>query len=95
MPAHLTASALCRRVHTALPGDVATPASSRAVDVDVVVVGGGIVGLSVCRELMARYPGISAVVLEKEATLAAHQTGRNSGVIHCGAYYKPVRQPWL
>ncbi|HEY8038267.1 MAG TPA: L-2-hydroxyglutarate oxidase [Polyangiaceae bacterium] len=56
---------------------------------DVVVVGGGIVGLATALALTARKPGASLVVLEKEERLAAHQTGRNSGVIHAGLYYKP------
>jgi L-2-hydroxyglutarate oxidase len=57
------------------------------VTAPVVVIGGGIVGLSVARALANR--GQDVVVLEKEATLAAHQTGRNSGVIHSGLYYAP------
>jgi len=57
--------------------------------VDAVVVGGGIVGLATSLALLARRPGASLVVLEKEPRLAAHQTGRNSGVIHAGLYYKP------
>jgi (S)-2-hydroxyglutarate dehydrogenase len=57
--------------------------------VDAVVVGGGIVGLATSLALLGRKPGASLVVLEKEATLVAHQTGRNSGVIHAGLYYKP------
>ena len=57
--------------------------------VDAVVVGGGIVGLASALALLDRKPGASVVVLEKEAALAAHQTGRNSGVIHAGLYYKP------
>ena len=56
---------------------------------DILVVGGGIVGLGVAHTWLARHPGASAVVLEKEDRVAAHQTGRNSGVIHSGAYYKP------
>jgi L-2-hydroxyglutarate oxidase LhgO len=56
---------------------------------DVVVVGGGIVGLATGLAVLARRPGASLVVLEKEDALAAHQTGRNSGVIHAGLYYKP------
>lgn len=56
---------------------------------DLVVVGGGIVGLATARELVARCPGIKLVVLEKEPTVAAHQTGHNSGVIHSGVYYRP------
>jgi L-2-hydroxyglutarate oxidase LhgO len=57
--------------------------------VDAVVVGGGIVGLATSLAILARKPGASLVVLEKESALAAHQTGRNSGVIHAGLYYKP------
>lgn len=57
--------------------------------VSVVVIGAGIIGLATALELTARYSGIRLVVLEKEATLAAHQTGHNSGVIHSGIYYKP------
>jgi L-2-hydroxyglutarate oxidase LhgO len=56
---------------------------------DAVVVGGGIVGLASALALLDRRPGASLVVLEKEPGLAAHQTGRNSGVIHSGLYYKP------
>jgi L-2-hydroxyglutarate oxidase len=56
---------------------------------DVVVVGGGIVGLSTAMQLLERFPGLSVTVLEKEAMLAAHQTGHNSGVIHAGVYYAP------
>jgi L-2-hydroxyglutarate oxidase len=54
----------------------------------VIVIGGGIVGLAVARELTLRR-GYSVTVLEKDATWAAQQTGRNSGVIHSGLYYKP------
>ncbi len=57
--------------------------------VDAVIIGGGIVGLATGLALLAARPGATAIVLEKEATLAAHQTGRNSGVIHAGLYYKP------
>jgi L-2-hydroxyglutarate oxidase LhgO len=57
--------------------------------VDIVLVGGGIVGLASALALLERKPGASLLVLEKEADLAAHQTGRNSGVIHAGLYYKP------
>ena len=53
------------------------------------VVGGGIVGLAVARELTRRRPGTRVLVLEKEDRLAAHQTGHNSGVVHAGLYYKP------
>src|SRR5947208_16717998 len=63
-------------------GTMTTPAF------DVAVVGGGIVGLSAAMALTARHR-LSLVVLEAEGTLAAHQTGHNSGVIHSGLYYKP------
>jgi L-2-hydroxyglutarate oxidase len=56
---------------------------------DCVVIGGGIVGLSVAWALLERKPGINISVLEKEDGWARHQTGRNSGVIHSGIYYKP------
>jgi (S)-2-hydroxyglutarate dehydrogenase len=56
---------------------------------DVVVVGGGIVGLGVARELLQRRPQASVCVLEREADIAAHQTSHNSGVIHAGVYYVP------
>lgn len=54
-----------------------------------IVVGGGIVGLAVARELTRRRPGADVVVLEKEDRLAAHQSGHNSGVVHAGIYYRP------
>lgn len=53
------------------------------------IVGGGILGLAVGRELTERYPGVEVVVFEKEDGLARHQTGHNSGVVHAGIYYKP------
>ncbi|MEM7623762.1 MAG: L-2-hydroxyglutarate oxidase, partial [Planctomycetota bacterium] len=53
------------------------------------VIGGGIVGLSTAYRFLERHPGRRVIVLEKEDRLAAHQTGRNSGVIHSGIYYKP------
>lgn len=56
---------------------------------DVVVVGGGILGLSTARALGATRPDLDIVVVEKESELAQHQTGRNSGVIHAGLYYAP------
>jgi 2-hydroxyglutarate dehydrogenase len=58
-------------------------------DCDFAVVGGGIVGLAVARELLRRHPGASLSLLEKEPELAAHQSGRSSGVIHAGIYYEP------
>ena len=56
---------------------------------DVVIVGGGIIGLATAREVLRRYPRLTVVVLEKEREVAAHQTGHNSGVIHAGMYYVP------
>jgi len=56
---------------------------------DYAVIGGGIVGLSTAWQLRQRQPDKSIVVLEKEAMLAVHQTGHNSGVIHAGIYYEP------
>jgi glycine/D-amino acid oxidase-like deaminating enzyme len=56
---------------------------------DVVVIGGGIVGLSVARELTRQLPRLRLAVLEKEERVGAHQSGHNSGVIHSGVYYKP------
>jgi L-2-hydroxyglutarate oxidase len=53
------------------------------------VVGGGILGLAVADRLLTDRPGAHVTVLEKEQTWAAHQTGRNSGVIHSGLYYPP------
>src|SRR5262245_8887180 len=56
---------------------------------DCAVIGGGIVGLSVAWTILGERPGSKIAVLEKEGSLAYHQTGRNSGVIHSGIYYKP------
>ncbi|WP_300156675.1 L-2-hydroxyglutarate oxidase [Solidesulfovibrio sp.] len=56
-------------------------------DSDFLVVGGGIVGLSIARELAGRHPGARIAVLEKETSLGAHASGRNSGVLHAGFYY--------
>lgn len=56
---------------------------------DLIVIGGGIVGLAAAWSIASRYPGLRMLVLEKEQHTAAHQTGHNSGVIHSGIYYKP------
>ena len=56
---------------------------------DVLVVGAGIVGLATARAVLRARPEHSVVVVEKEATVGAHQSGRNSGVIHAGVYYEP------
>jgi len=55
----------------------------------VVVVGGGIVGLATAFRLQQRIPGARVIVLEKEREVALHQSSHNSGVLHCGLYYKP------
>ena len=56
---------------------------------DFAIVGGGIVGASTAYKLRLKYPDAKIALLEKEQNLALHQTGRNSGVIHSGIYYKP------
>ena len=56
---------------------------------DVVIVGGGIVGAATLYQLQLRYPDRTMLLIEKEAGLADHQTGNNSGVIHSGLYYPP------
>lgn len=56
---------------------------------DVVVVGAGIVGLATARALLRARPGLKIAIVDKEATVAAHQTGHNSGVLHAGVYYAP------
>lgn len=56
---------------------------------DVIIVGGGIVGLATARQLLKSDPSLRLLVIEKETEVAQHQTGNNSGVIHSGLYYKP------
>jgi 2-hydroxyglutarate dehydrogenase len=56
---------------------------------DFAVVGGGILGLAVARELLIRHPGARLSVLEAESAIGRHQTGHSSGVIHAGIYYRP------
>lgn len=56
---------------------------------DFMIIGGGIVGLSVGMSILERQPNAKILILEKEKKLAQHQTGNNSGVIHSGIYYKP------
>jgi L-2-hydroxyglutarate oxidase len=53
------------------------------------VVGGGILGAAIAREVLRRHPDSEVTLFEKEDRLAAHQTGRNSGVVHAGLYYQP------
>uniref|UniRef100_A0A8D2HCQ2 L-2-hydroxyglutarate dehydrogenase, mitochondrial n=1 Tax=Urocitellus parryii TaxID=9999 RepID=A0A8D2HCQ2_UROPR len=94
----------CGRARGGFPGSfsgVCGPASGRpwplcggvrsasSSSFDIVIVGGGIVGLASARALILRHPALSIGVLEKEKDLATHQTGHNSGVIHSGIYYQP------
>jgi (S)-2-hydroxyglutarate dehydrogenase len=58
-------------------------------DVSVIVIGGGIVGLATAYRLLEARPDLRVTVVEKEAELATHQTGHNSGVLHAGLYYAP------
>lgn len=69
-------------------GGTAKP-GRRRYDCDVLIVGGGLVGLATAHALRAARPGAEVLVLEKEPGLARHQSGRNSGVIHSGVYYRP------
>lgn len=76
--------AVRRQVHAAVASrDVA------GMRWDAAVIGGGIVGLAVARQLLLSRPGMCVIVLEKEARVGQHQTGHNSGVIHAGVYYSP------
>src|SRR5882724_10485753 len=59
------------------------------VKADFLIVGGGIVGLALAHRLGRQHPGCKIIVLEKEPRVGTHQSGRNSGVIHSGIYYKP------
>ncbi len=70
------------------PEQTASDATSMQ-QTDVLIIGGGIVGLATAYRLSAQFPDLRITVLEKETVLAEHQTGRNSGVLHSGIYYKP------
>lgn len=61
----------------------------QSVQYDIIIVGGGAVGLATALQLLAKNPRFKVVVLEKETAVAYHQTGNNSNVIHSGIYYKP------
>ena len=56
---------------------------------DIIIIGGGIIGLATGLKLKTLRPSLSVAILEKEKEIASHQTGHNSGVIHSGLYYKP------
>lgn len=74
---------------SAAPAQPARPTPAAPGETDFAVVGGGILGLAVARELSARRPGATIVVVEREASVGTGQTGRNSGVVHAGIYYAP------
>jgi len=59
------------------------------ITTDILIVGGGIIGLSIAREIYNRHPDLKITLIEKEATVACHASGRNSGVLHAGFYYTP------
>ena len=56
---------------------------------DIIIIGGGIVGLATALQIKKSNKDLKVILLEKEDHLARHQTGNNSGVIHSGIYYKP------
>lgn len=58
----------------------------------IAIIGAGIVGLATAYQITCRFPRVKVIVLEKESGPARHQTGNNSGVLHCGLYYKPGSQ---
>jgi len=55
----------------------------------IAIIGGGVVGLAAACRIQEEYPGAKVTVYEKESAVGQHQTGHNSGVLHCGLYYKP------
>ncbi len=71
------------------PGGAQPSFASPPARCDIAVIGGGIVGLAIARELTRRHPRLSVCVLEREPELGCHQTGHNSGVVHAGVYYAP------
>ena len=56
---------------------------------DLIIIGGGLVGLSAAYKIQKSFPKKNILLVEKEKQLAFHQSGRNSGVLHSGLYYKP------
>jgi 2-hydroxyglutarate dehydrogenase len=67
----------------------APEADAASADTDLVVIGAGIVGLATARALQCRHPDLRITVLDRHEDVGFHQTGRNSGVVHAGIYYKP------
>ena len=72
-----------------LPSLTLHPVDRMTSESDLIIIGGGIVGLATAYRFLERFPGKTVTVLEKEAAVARHQTGRNSGVMHTGIYYRP------
>jgi (S)-2-hydroxyglutarate dehydrogenase len=73
----------------ATPDPWSTADETQATPLDVAIVGGGILGLAAAYQLLQMRPGLRVVVIEKEEEVGLHQTGRNSGVVHSGIYYRP------
>ena len=73
----------------AVTAPAAPPVATTPDQADLVVVGGGLLGLATAREMLRRRPDLRVVVLERERELASHQSGHNSGVVHAGLYYAP------
>jgi L-2-hydroxyglutarate oxidase len=65
------------------------PACGEGMPVKVTIIGGGIVGLATAHQILLRHPKVNVLLLEKEDGPGRHQSGHNSGVLHCGLYYKP------
>ena len=62
---------------------------SNFISTDVLILGGGIVGLTVAKQIKERFSDLKIIVLEKEKQIGQHSSGRNSGIIHAGIYYEP------
>ena len=60
-----------------------------AYSTEILILGGGMVGLSIAHQILEKYPKISITVVDKEKVIGAHSSGRNSGVLHAGIYYPP------
>lgn len=86
---HLTARTLLPPIQSVSWISQVSSHNTKSNEYDLVIVGGGIVGLATAQELIFRYPELKMALLEKESQLSTHQTGHNSGVIHAGLYYKP------
>lgn len=72
-----------------VPALTAMPMQQTLITTDFLVVGGGVIGINIARELKKRYPTSKVTLIEKEASCGMHASGRNSGVLHAGFYYSP------